>query len=98
MRSKDAPEPVFASRSERNAATQAVNKMGVRLTTFAPALLDQLELPEELREAIDLCQKLNLKSRRRQERMVCQILRREDHEAISLRVGALDTSRSGKRK
>ncbi len=95
--SNDATEKTYASRTERTAATHAVNKMGVRLAGFSPTLLDRLNLPEELREAIDLCQKLNLKSRRRQERTVSQILRNEDHEAIAQRIEALDIKRPGRR-
>lgn len=92
-----ATEEPYASRTERTRATQAVNKMGLRLAGLSPTLLDQLELPEELREAIDVCQKLKVRHRRRQQRMVCQLLRDEDHVAITKRVQALDLKKTGRK-
>lgn len=91
----DAAEQPYVSRTERTRATQVINKMGLQLAGLPPTVLDQLELPEELREAIDLCQRLKVKSRRRQQRLVCQLLREEDHEAIIKRVQALDVLKSG---
>ena len=93
-----AAEPPHTSRAERTRATQAINKMAIRLAGLAPRILDQLSLPEELREAIDFCQSLKIRHRRRQQRVVCQLLRDEDHEAIIQRMLALDASRSNRKK
>ena len=54
-----------------------------------PVDLDVLELPEELREAIDICQGLRAQSQGRQRRLVAKILRGENHEAIRERLERL---------
>ncbi len=87
-------ETEYVTRTERARAATAVNKIGLRLVEFSPNDLDQLELPEELREAIDLCQKLKIRHRSRQKRLICQMLRGEDHEAITERVIALEERRN----
>ncbi len=90
---QSAADQPYVSRSDRTRASKAVNKIGLRLAEFPPHILDKLDLPEELREAIDLCQSLNIKSSRRQQRVVCQLLRDEDHETIASRIQALNISR-----
>ncbi len=80
------------TRTARTLAASAVNKVGLRLAALPPDALDQLELPEELREAIDVCQRLKLRSRARQKRLICKLLRAEDHEAITKRTEALEAA------
>lgn len=86
----DTVETPYLSRTERTRATNAVNKLGLRLAELRPATLDTLELPEELREAIEVCRKIKTKAKSRQKKLICQILRGEDHEAIAKRVEAMD--------
>ena len=83
-------ETPYVTRTERTQAAATINKVGLRLAELPPESLDQLELPEDLREAIDLCQKMKIRSRRRQKRLICQILRGEHHEAITQRLEALE--------
>jgi len=74
------------SRTERTREVKIVNQLGHQLVAYPPSVLDELELPEELRHAIDVCQAMKKRTRGRQRRLVCQILRGEEHEAIRERV------------
>ena len=74
------------TRSQQTRAATAVNQLGVRLTTLSSVELDRLELPERLREEIDVCRKLKPRARGRQNRLIGQLLRAEDHDAIRERV------------
>ena len=89
---KDAEETEDGTRTARTRAATAVNKVGLRLAALPPDALDQLELPQELREAIDRCQKMKLRGRSRQKRLICKLLRAEDHEAITKRTEALEAA------
>jgi ribosome-associated protein len=77
------------SRSEQTRAAHAVNKLGLQLTRLSLRDLDRLELPERLREEIELSQRLKPKARGRQDRLIGQLLRAEDHEAIQQRLESL---------
>jgi ribosome-associated protein len=88
----DSGEP-RPTRTQQTRAATAINQLGVRLTTLSSADLDRLELPERLREEIDVSQKLKPRSRGRQNRLIGQLLRAEDHEAIRQRVESLKGSR-----
>lgn len=81
------------SRTERTLEATAVNQLGLQIVAYPQSDLDQLELPEELRHAIDVCQAMKLRARGRQRKLVCQILRGEDHEVIRERVESLEQSR-----
>jgi len=85
-------EAPYISRSERTRATKVVNKVGLQLAGLSPDTLDLLELPQELREAIDDCQKMKTRDKSRQKRLICQLLRAEDHAAIAKRVEAWEIS------
>ena len=75
------------SRTRRKQEAQAVSQLGLELIALSPSVLDRLDLPVELREAIALCQRLRLRARSRQKRLIAQLLRAEDHEAIRDRIG-----------
>ena len=87
-----AEERSYVTRTERTRAATAVNKVALRMAEFPPEALDKLELPEDLRDAIDVCQKLKPRGKSRQRRLICQLLRAEDHEAITKRVEALEAA------
>jgi len=84
------PRDLRPSRTEQTRAAAAVNQLGVQLTTLSSHDLDRLELPERLRQAIDVSQNLKPRSRGRQNRLIGQLLRAEDHEAIRDRVDSLE--------
>jgi ribosomal 50S subunit-associated protein YjgA (DUF615 family) len=85
-------EPVYVTRTARTRAASDVNKIALRMAEFKPEALDRLDLPEDLRDAIDVCQRLKPRGRSRQRRLICQLLRNEDHEAITKRVEVLEAA------
>jgi ribosome-associated protein len=85
-----APGP---SRSQQRRDAAAVTQLGEQLVALSARQLDRLELPEELREAIALCQVLTRRARGRQARLIGQLLRAEDHDAIRQRLRVLHAPR-----
>lgn len=81
------------SRTQRTAEAAAVNRLGIEMTKLSPGDLDRLDLPTRLHEEIVRCQRLNARSRGRQNRLIGQLLRAEDHEAIRARVESLRMDR-----
>lgn len=77
------------SRTEKTRDARRVNALGIELTRLRPEMLDRLALPELLREEIAVCQRLKPRGRGRQNRLIGQLLRSEDHEAIRNRVTEL---------
>ena len=77
------------SRSEQTRTATEVTRLGLQLTGLSPADLDRLALPERLREEIEVNQKLKPRSRGRQNRLIGQLLRAEDHEEIRVRLAQL---------
>jgi ribosome-associated protein len=84
----DEPPP-RPSRTQLTRAASEVNQLGLQLASLSRVQLDRLELPERLRREIDVWQKLKPRSRGRQNRLLGQLLRAEDHEEIRRRVEAL---------
>jgi ribosomal 50S subunit-associated protein YjgA (DUF615 family) len=75
-------ETLRPTRSERARAAGAINELGLKLVALSQQKLDLLELPEELRLAVESCRTLTKGARSRQKRLVGKILRSEDHEEI----------------
>ncbi|MGB0622120.1 MAG: ribosome biogenesis factor YjgA [Myxococcota bacterium] len=90
---EEAPEASRPSRTELTRAASAVNKLGVALTRLSDPELDRLELSERLREEVERSRTLKPRARGRQNRLIGQLLRAEDHEAIAERLEALSTDR-----
>jgi ribosome-associated protein len=91
------PDATRPTRSQQTRAATAVNRLGLELTRLSQAELDHLELSDRLREAIDVSQKLKVRARGRQNRLIGQLLRAEDHETIRGRMelqGDRDRDRS----
>lgn len=78
------------SRTEKTRAAAQVNQLGVQISALSPANLDRLDLPERLREEIEVCRRLKPRARGRQNRLIGQLLRAEDHESIRLRLDGLN--------
>ncbi|MEE3327504.1 MAG: ribosome biogenesis factor YjgA [Myxococcota bacterium] len=89
--SEDRPAPV--SRTQQRQEALAISQLGLELLALSPGALDQLELPSEIREAIALCRRLKLRAQSRQKRLIAQLLRAEDHDAIRAKVERLGTAR-----
>lgn len=78
----DASEGERPSRAQRTREVKEINRLGLRLVALSPLKLDRIELSEDLRDAITHCRSLTKGAHGRQKRMVCKLLREEDHEAI----------------
>ena len=76
------PDARPPSRSQKHRDVVAVNQLGLDLIALIPSDLALLDLPEALRHEIDVCQGLKMRAQGRQKRLIGQILRGEDHEAI----------------
>lgn len=99
-RSDESPETAEAevreerpSRADRNRAASEVTRLGLELSGLSQEDLDRLDLPERVREEIDVVQKLKPKVRGRQNRLIGQLLRADDHEEIRERLSALFAGR-----
>ena len=79
-------QPRPPSRTQMKQEVRQVSQLALDLIALAPPALDALALSPELREAIDVCQGLKIRARSRQKRLIAQILRAEDHEAIRRRM------------
>ena len=86
------PGEMRPSRTQQTRAAAAVNQLGLELTRLSSTQLDRLDLPERLREEIDVSQRLKPRSRGRQNRLIGQLLRAEDHDVIRSRVEALNAA------
>jgi ribosomal 50S subunit-associated protein YjgA (DUF615 family) len=70
------------SRSQRTRDVKAINRLGLQLVALSPLKLERIDLGEELRNAVEECRTLTKGALVRQKRLVCKLLRDEDHEAI----------------
>ena len=84
------PDELRPTRTEQTRAAMAVNKLGIQLTSLSTGDLARLDLPERIREEIEVCRNMKPKSRGRQNRLIGQLLRAEDHGAIRERFEDLD--------
>lgn len=81
------------SRTRQREEAKAVARLGGELIDLSPSVVDKLDLPLELVEAIDLCRRLKLRARARQKRLIAQLLRSEDCDAIRQRMANLGAPR-----
>ena len=94
MQGEDEAADLEPSRTEKTRAAALVNKLGIALVALSREELDQLELPSRVREEIDVSKGLKAKSRGRQNRLIGQLLRAEDHDAIRERLAELGRARA----
>ena len=86
---ESAEDELPPSRTELTRAAAEVNHLAIELTRLSVEDLDLLALPERVREEVDVCIGLKAKSRGRQNRLIGQLLRAEDHDAIRARLADL---------
>jgi ribosome-associated protein len=99
-RNRDEPEPVEddgedgwdgPSKSQRKRDADELQALGVRLTELAPAELDTLPLPENLRDAIDLAKRITAHGGLyRQRQYIGKLMRNADVTAIRAALEARD--------
>jgi ribosome-associated protein len=73
------------SRSQLHRDASQIYELGLALIGLGPADLDLLDLPSDLRDAIDVCRRLDGRARSRQKRLVAQRLRAEAEDLEALR-------------
>jgi ribosome-associated protein len=79
------------SRSQRKREVQALTDLGARLTELAPEQLRHIELPPELREAIEAYRAITSRgARRRQLLFIGGLMRRVDSSGIEVALAAID--------
>jgi ribosome-associated protein len=83
MNDEAAPNPATASKSARKRAATSLQDLGVRLAELESTVLDELELPENLRGAITQLQRLTSRAAQvRQRQYVGKLMRHLDSEPI----------------
>jgi ribosome-associated protein len=76
-------EDLGPSKSARKREAHSLQKLGERLTTLRPDELDQLPLPERLREAIDEAKRLKQRGAlHRQRQYIGKLMRDVEIEAL----------------
>ncbi|MDG2049130.1 MAG: ribosome biogenesis factor YjgA [Myxococcota bacterium] len=75
-------EPAPLSRTQMRREAQRVHQLVLDLIALPSSGLDAIGLDPSLREAIHLCQGLKLRAQARQKRLIAQLLRAEDYQAI----------------
>ena len=76
-------EEEFVSRSEKKRQVEALQKLGAALVELAPAQLDALALPDELRAAVREAQRITShEAKRRQIQFIGKVMRGVDPEPV----------------
>ncbi|WP_373818197.1 ribosome biogenesis factor YjgA [Glaesserella sp.] len=78
----DEEEIIWVSKSEIKRDAEHLKKLGASLIELNPTNLAKMPLDDNLREAIELAQKLRLEARRRQIQYIGKLLRNIDPEPI----------------
>ncbi|MBU9845943.1 ribosome biogenesis factor YjgA [Rahnella ecdela] len=79
---EDEEEIIWVSKSEIKRDAEALKDLGAEMVDLGKNSLDKLPLDEDLRAAIDLCQKIKKEGRRRQMQLIGKMLRSRDVEPI----------------
>ena len=78
-----AMEEDFVSRSEKKRQVEELQRLGAALVELAPAQVDALELPDELRAAVRDAQRITShEAKRRQLQFIGKVMRRVDAEPV----------------
>jgi ribosome-associated protein len=83
-----APQPPSKTRLKRE--MHELQRLGERLVALAPAQLQRIELPERLREQIEMARRITAREAlRRQLQYVGRLMRDADADAIRARLAAV---------
>ncbi|BDH47405.1 UPF0307 protein YjgA [Salmonella enterica subsp. enterica serovar Choleraesuis] len=78
----DDDEIIWVSKSEIKRDAEELKRLGAELVDLGKNALDKIPLDEELRDAIELAQRIKMEGRRRQMQLIGKILRSRDVEPI----------------
>lgn len=85
-----------SSRTDMKRESDELQDLGTELLTLRADLMDRLDLPEKLKDAIAEAKRItNFEGKRRQIQFVGKLMRRLDEEAVAAVRGALDEQRNG---
>ena len=84
-------EIIWVSKSEIKRDAEELKRLGAEMIDLGKNSLDKIPLDEELRDAIELAQKIKKEARRRQLQLIGKMLRSRDVEPIRL---ALDKQKT----
>lgn len=72
-----------SSKSQKKRDATALQKIGTKLISFTPAMLDKIPMPDFLRQAIDDAKIIKThEAKRRQAQLIGKLIRRANHEEI----------------
>jgi len=85
-----------SSRTDMKRESDELQDLGAELLTLRADLMERLNLPEKLQEAIAEAKRItNFEGKRRQMQFVGKLMRRLDEETVTAVRGALDEQRNG---
>ena len=82
-------EIIWVSKSEIKRDAEELKRLGAEMIDLGKNSLDKIPLDEELRDAIELAQKIKKEARRRQQQLIGKMLRSRDVEPIRLALDKL---------
>mgnify|MGYP001942102414 CR=1 FL=1 len=82
-------EIIWVSKSEIKRDAEELKRLGAEMIDLGKNSLDKIPLDEELRDAIELAQKIKKEARRRQLQLIGKMLRSRDVEPIRLALDKL---------
>lgn len=82
-------EIIWVSKSEIKRDAEELKRLGAEMIDLGKNSLDKIPLDEELRDAIELAQKIKKEARRRQLQLIGKMLRARDVEPIRLALDKL---------
>lgn len=86
---EDDDEIIWVSKSEIKRDAEELKRLGAEMIDLGKNSLDKIPLDEELRDAIELAQKIKKEARRRQQQLIGKMLRSRDVEPIRLALDKL---------
>ena len=82
-------EIIWVSKSEIKRDAEELKRLGAELVDLGKNSLDKIPLDEQLRDAIELAQRIKKEGRRRQLQLIGKMLRQRDEEPIRLALDKL---------
>lgn len=86
---EDEEEIIWVSKSEIKRDAEELKRLGTELMELSGNALDRIPLDEELRQAIELAQRIKKEGRRRQIQLIGKLLRSRDDQPIRLALDKL---------
>ncbi|MCX8958245.1 ribosome biogenesis factor YjgA [Erwinia psidii] len=86
---EDDDEIIWVSKSEIKRDAEELKRLGAELVDLSKNALDKIPLDDQLRDAIELAQKIKKEGRRRQLQLIGKLLRSREEEPIRLALDKL---------